>query len=134
MPLFMPTPPAKRTDIDNRPAGKQLTNSAHVECEKNACESRKNEADGCSLQLSEPDRESDPEFSATTPPSAVYVGYIEKENTHLDGETETKIRRNPLQRRRDTRLRWASDRATSSTKPETPGQESAHQDMSLHQF
>ena len=69
------------------------TNSAHVECETNARESRKNEADGCSLQLSEPDRESDPEFSATTPPLAVYVGYIEKENTHLDWETEAKIYR-----------------------------------------
>ena len=93
MPLFTPTPPAKRTDIDSRPVGKQLADSAHVECETNARESRKKEADGCSLQLSEPDPESDPEFNATTPPSAVYVGYIEKENTHLDGETEAKIRR-----------------------------------------
>ena len=32
-----------------------------------------------------------------------------------------------IQRRRDTRLRRAADKATSSTKPETPGQESARQ-------
>ena len=41
----------------------------------------------------EPDTEPDPEFNATTPPSAVHVEYIEKVNTHLDAETETKIRR-----------------------------------------
>ena len=35
---------------------------------------------------------------------------------------------------RDTRLRRAADRGTSSTKPETPGQESANQHMCLHQF
>ena len=93
MPLFTPTPPAKRTDIDSRPVGKQLADSAHVECETNARESRKKEADGCSLQLSEPDPESDPEFNATTPPPAVYVGYIEKENTDLDEEPEANIRR-----------------------------------------
>ena len=40
MPLFMPTPPAKQTDIDSRPAEKQLADSAHVECETNACETR----------------------------------------------------------------------------------------------
>ena len=41
MPLFMPTPPAKRTDIDSSPAEKQLADSAHVECETNARETRK---------------------------------------------------------------------------------------------
>ena len=40
MPLFMPTPPAKRTDIDSSPAEKQLSDSAHVECETNARETR----------------------------------------------------------------------------------------------
>ena len=89
----MSTPPATRIDIDSRPAGKQLADSAHVECETNARETRKNEADGCFLQFPEPDTELDHEFNATTPPSAVHVGYIEKESTDLDGETKAIIRR-----------------------------------------
>ena len=43
MPLFMPSPPVKRTDIDSRPAEKQLADSAHVECETNARETGQNE-------------------------------------------------------------------------------------------
>ena len=38
----MPTPPAKWSDVDSRPAGKQLADSAHIECETNACETREN--------------------------------------------------------------------------------------------
>ena len=53
----MPTPPAKRSDIDSRPAEKQLADSAHVECDTNARETREKEADGCLLQLPEPDTE-----------------------------------------------------------------------------
>ena len=45
----MPTPPAKRSDIDRRPAEKQLADSAHVECDTNARETREKEADGWSL-------------------------------------------------------------------------------------
>ena len=88
----MPTPPAKWTDIDSRPAEKQLADCAHIECETNAHKTGEKEADGCLLQLPEPDPEPDSEFNATTPPSAVHMEYIEKENTHLDVETEAKIR------------------------------------------
>ena len=85
----MSTPPATRIDTDSRPAGKQLADSAHIECETNARETWGDKANSCFLQLLEPD----PEFKATTPPSAVQAGYIKKENTHFDGETEAKIRR-----------------------------------------
>ena len=57
----MPTPPAKRSDIDSRPAEKQLADCAHIECETNAHKTGEKEADGCLLQLPEPDPEPDPE-------------------------------------------------------------------------
>ena len=91
----MPTPPAKRSDIDSRPAEKQLADSAHVECDTNARETREKKQTVIFYNcLSLTPSLHDPEFNATTPPSAVHVEYIEKVNTLLDAKTEAKIRRN----------------------------------------
>ena len=62
--LSMPTQLLKKkhqkNDIDSRPAGKQLHDSAHVECDNRTWNPRER-VDDCFLQLCEPDPEPDPE-------------------------------------------------------------------------
>lgn len=48
VPLFLPTSPAKQNDSGSRPAGKQLADSPHIECEKNAYETWSNKVDSFS--------------------------------------------------------------------------------------
>ena len=89
----------------------------------------KKEAEGCFPHLLQPELVRKTEFNATTLYSAADLGNIEKENSGFDKEAEVKNSSEGMQRTRATRLRRAVERATSSTKPETSGDESAHQQM-----
>ena len=68
--LCMPTPPVSRTDIDTKPTGKQPADSTR--------ETREKEAQSCFQYLFEPDPDHDPEYSATTLPSAADKGTSKK--------------------------------------------------------